>query len=353
MISVFGGLILLGFSTAGFAPRRHIPPLSPEQQMQRIEASFHGMDYLQPVLILICGVVILLACVPLVIGQALGLIAQGGSLVGPTAGLIFGLLACGAGAFGIWRVRRSAPTAPVPAPVTEARDDREARLMAMGAMYIELDNMLDHITALLGDQSTPAERKELIIYHGFGCWDLVADDAAQACRRSLAEGWNITDNASLVERLEWLLREGHQTRFERFVAALDASGGDKEAMRAQLSDAMDADDFDGAFTQAVFWRPHLTAGGILAWDLARYVHVLRHAYNAGYIDEGGCWTFLDRLEAPAARIASWQEFAHSYLAGYEFWSGELDLERREIVGRLLQHPCSPWLHFPWPQTQPQ
>jgi Protein of unknown function (DUF1266) len=229
----------------------------------------------------------------------------------------------------------------------KVRDDREARLMAMGAMYMEADQMLDQITVLLGDRSTPVEQKDLI-KEAYANLDLELDHVASStCQQTLAEWWDITDNASAVETLSWLLQEGHRTRFEHFVAALDANGGDKAAMRAQLGDAVD----DGTFAQVVYWRPRLTASGILAWDLARSIHVLRLSYSVGFVDKNYTWTFLDKLETPAAQIASWQEFAHSYLAGLEFWSGEVDSERREIVGRLLQHPYSPWVYFPWPRLQ--
>ena len=218
-----------------------------------------------------------------------------------------------------------------------ARDDREARLMAMGAMYIELDQMLDQLAALMGGRSTPAARKDLV-KQGFASWDLETERiACPICQQTLAQWWDITDNASLVAKLWWLLQEGHRTEFERFVAALDTSSGNYDLE-------------DGAYAQAVYWRPRLTKSGILGWDLARCIHVLRLSYNAGFIDEGGSWTFLHKLEAPAAQIASWQEFGHSYLAGLEFWSEQEEPHYREIVARLLRHPCSPWVYFPWPES---
>jgi len=228
-----------------------------------------------------------------------------------------------------------------------ARDDREARLMAMGATYIELDQMLDQITARLGDRSTPAVRKDLI-KEAFANWDMESERVAcPLCQQTLARDWDITDNSSAIETLLWLLREGHRTQFEHFVAALDATGGDKAAMRALLGDAVD----DGAYAQALYWRPRLTKSGILAWDLARAIQVMRLSYNAGFFDEDDAWTFLEKLEMPAAQINSWQEFGRSYLAGLEFWSGQMESQYREIVGRLLQHAYSPWAQYPWPQTR--
>jgi uncharacterized protein DUF1266 len=340
---VIFGMVLVAFSAEGFRRRRGIPPLSPEQQSKVA----HRMGYTEPVIVLVFGVPLLLLSVVMAFGQALGLFGQG--LGSPITPMVFGLLLTGWGAFTFWQHSKEDPAAAVPAPATEARDDREARLMAMGAMYRELDQALDWIAARLDDRSTLAERKDLIV-GAFANWDLETDQVpCPHCQQGLARDWNITDNASLVERLGWLLREGHQRRFERFVAALDASGGDKAAIRAQLGEAARIHDFDGTYAQVLYWRPRLTKSGILAWDLARAIQMMRNSYNAGFIDEDGCWAFLDKLEAPAAQIASWQEFAHSYLAGYEFWSGEVDMERREIVGRLLTHPCSPWVHFPWPQ----
>src|SRR5262245_28471019 len=167
--SVLFGLVLAAFSAEGFRQRRGIPPLSPEQQSKVA----HRMGYTEPVIVLVFGVPLLLLSVVMAFGQALGLFGQG--LGSPITPMVFGLLLTGWGAFTFWQHSKEDPTAAVSAPAAQARDDREARLMAMGAMYVELDKMLDHIATLLGDQSTPAERKEFIIYHGFGCWELVAD----------------------------------------------------------------------------------------------------------------------------------------------------------------------------------
>jgi Protein of unknown function (DUF1266) len=57
-----------------------------------------------------------------------------------------------------------------------------------------------------------------------------------------------------------------------------------------------------------------------AWDMARLVHVARHAFHAGFLDESEAWSYI----RPAARetqrhYPSWAEYGRRFARGRTRW----------------------------------
>jgi hypothetical protein len=59
---------------------------------------------------------------------------------------------------------------------------------------------------------------------------------------------------------------------------------------------------------------------LFAWDMARLVHVARHAFHAGFLDESEAWSYI----RPAARetqrhCPSWAEYGRRFARGRTRW----------------------------------
>ncbi|MFJ5802894.1 DUF1266 domain-containing protein [Streptomyces decoyicus] len=95
----------------------------------------------------------------------------------------------------------------------------------------------------------------------------------------------------------------------------------------------------------------------VAWDVGRYVSVVRAGFAAGYADEPGAWQLLGSAVAPVAHTyRSWQQFAEDFVAGRELWmrtaGGEWSGSQEDTVsavrGRLdPTNGESPWQQVPW------
>ncbi|MGW5637477.1 DUF1266 domain-containing protein [Streptomyces sp. NPDC003832] len=145
----------------------------------------------------------------------------------------------------------------------------------------------------------------------------IDDDGA---RRWLAEQWEITSRAELVERLDDLARAGYRER----------------AYRA-------------------------TGISPLAWDAALYVDISRRGFACGLLDEGDTWTALKNIVPSVVRTyASWREYADHYLLGRRVWqdglraTADADFPAPQAEAdahlRALLDPdnrTSPWNQAPW------
>jgi hypothetical protein len=93
--------------------------------------------------------------------------------------------------------------------------------------------------------------------------------------------------------------------------------------------------------------------GILAWDMARYVNLLKMCYIADYLDADRCWTELEKISSLCfENFHDWDNFGRSFLIGRNFWMGkdeDIDEGPSLAVKRLLEHWASPWKYFLWPE----
>jgi Protein of unknown function (DUF1266) len=85
---------------------------------------------------------------------------------------------------------------------------------------------------------------------------------------------------------------------------------------------------------------------LLAWDMARLVHVARSARHARFLDEPEVWTYVLAAGARLARaFRGWDDFGHSFLRGRLAWAGDAKVEG--AVERLLAEPESTWNRRAW------
>ncbi|MGQ4388763.1 DUF1266 domain-containing protein [Streptomyces sp. SAS_270] len=139
-------------------------------------------------------------------------------------------------------------------------------------------------------------------------------------RRWLADQWEITSRAELVDRLDDLARSGYRAGARRRLGV----------------------------------EP-------LAWDAGLYVDISRRGFAAGMLSEADTWTALKNIVPSVVRsYTSWKEYAEHYLLGRMVWRdnlqdrGDPDPPAPQAVSdahlRSLLDPAnrsSPWNMAPW------
>lgn len=170
-------------------------------------------------------------------------------------------------------------------------------------------------------------------------------------RQGMADWWGIEDEASAIQALDWLLREGHRAHWPQMLEALrDPQAGKASGERAAQ--------FAGNLRQAV---PRLIELGLIAnardiermgleaWDYARAAHVARESHHIGYLSEEQAWRYiLAAFEGIKQRYDTWIDFAHACLVGRYAWGG-LGLEHldfNKVVTTMLRYPLSTWNRYP-------
>jgi hypothetical protein len=94
--------------------------------------------------------------------------------------------------------------------------------------------------------------------------------------------------------------------------------------------------------------PSASPRDLLAWDLARLVHVARRGRHARFLSEAEAWEFLLGAGALAGpHFAGWEDFGQCFLNGRSAWAGGPDPRIERAVATLLERPESPWRRNPW------
>lgn len=168
-------------------------------------------------------------------------------------------------------------------------------------------------------------------------------EARQAALRELAasleSGWGITDHASAMSSLAWLLGGGgHHAPYQQVRRALhaqDTAGLDRRHVKVVRQ-----------------WEPQVGEVGGLAFDLARAADIAAQGVALGYLSErqgrqvlGQC-----RQVAREAPFRDWTHYGRSFQAGAAFWNADPVRNRgyASAVDWLLSSDDSPWRRDPWP-----
>lgn len=249
----------------------------------------------------------------------------------------------------------------------KAETPDEIWAMSLGAVYVEENQMLAQLVSFSGEPDEDpgfieANREdiELGVTEGFCRIDMnVAEEDAGACRDMLADMWDVTDKKSALGVVSFLREQGLRREYETLVAILkDGSRSVEESVRLYrggLEGTTRSGLEPGVAANLVrivtITAKNLGAAGILGWDLARLVHLLRMSFIAGHIDDATAWAELATLASFRPEFTHWSGFHQSFLAGRQFWSGARDPGLEECGERLLTHPYSPWVRFPWAGVQ--
>lgn len=245
----------------------------------------------------------------------------------------------------------------------------EKKLMCLGAAFVEENQVLDEVFQVVGSDLEEGKelsedtREQVINEIGEYFFRLDMNYGPQIkgdCIGILEEFWGVKDKKSSHSALENIRTQGHRTKFNVLRSCVSAEGEIdpaalekfKKVFSFDLEESQDVQMGDEDYQKLAHWmqRTHryLKDSGILAWDAARYVHLARLSYIAGYLDDNETWAEILKL-APITEghFANWMEFAQSFLIGRTFWSGSDDPAVKSICERLLGHPASPWQFFDW------
>ncbi len=95
-------------------------------------------------------------------------------------------------------------------------------------------------------------------------------------------------------------------------------------------------------------RAAATERDLLAWDIARLVHVARSARHARFLEESEGWTYVLAAGAQlAGAFRGWDDFARSFLRGRMAWAAASDAKLEGAIERLLAEPASTWNRRAW------
>ncbi|MNJ99860.1 hypothetical protein D3C87_176410 [compost metagenome] len=245
----------------------------------------------------------------------------------------------------------------------------EKKLMSMGAMYIEENQILDALYEIIG--SDLVEGQELEGDVKVQVMDEISDyffrldmnfgsEVRGDCIGILEEMWAVFDKDSALKNLENIRTQGHRTKFNVLKDCVPADGSIdavslekfKQIFLFDFSEGQEIQLKDEDYRKLAQWiqrtQKYVSDSGILAWDVARYIQLVRLCFVAGYFDDNEAWAQILKI-APVAegKFSSWTEFAQSFLIGRTFWAGSESPEAKAICERLLGHPASPWQFFSW------
>ncbi|MEY9973023.1 putative membrane protein, partial [Lysinibacillus sp. RC46] len=138
----------------------------------------------------------------------------------------------------------------------------------------------------------------------------------ETLREVLSSYWDVNNPEEAVETLEWLLTEGHRTKFGQLFMALKAgqSFTEEEVGKSQecFESAQEAMMKKLSFTKSDFER----VDTIAAWDFDRAVNVARWSYIVGYITEEQTWSYITRAaDAGSHAFQSWKDYFISFAFG--------------------------------------
>lgn len=245
----------------------------------------------------------------------------------------------------------------------------EMKMMCLGAAFIEENQVLDELFQVVGSdlidgKTLDADQRQNII-NEIGEYFFRLDmnyspEIKGDCLEILEQFWGVVSSESALKTLEEIRKQGHRTKFNVLKSCLPESGTiDKSSLTKfkqifsfDLEDSQDLRMQDEDYEKLAAWIQrtyvYLKESSILAWDAARYVHLVRLSFIAGYLSDDQCWSEILKL-APLIedRFSSWMEFSQSFLIGRTFWSGQDDPQVKSICERLLGHPASPWQFFDW------
>lgn len=245
----------------------------------------------------------------------------------------------------------------------------EKKMMCLGAVFIEENQVLNEVSQvfeseLSANQELAPEIKDQLlneIGEYFFRLDMnYSSEIKPECIAILEDFWGVIDKNSALKSLENILTQGHRTKFNVLKNTLPGDGSldstslskFKQIFSFDLEDRHELKMSDEDYRKLAQWiqRTHryLKESGILAWDAARYIQLIRLSFIAGYLNDDEAWAEILKL-APLVegRFESWMEFSQSFLIGRTFWSGADDPQVKAVCERLLGSPASPWQFFHW------
>lgn len=231
-------------------------------------------------------------------------------------------------------------------------DEVLQKLMLLGAMYVEENGMLESIHDNIEEDTGDEELKEVLV-QAFCSLDMNMEGVdTEDVLQLLNDAWGISSRMDFIQTLDSLLAGRHQNMFDDLVEKNKAKALSLEEYRnvsefSALYEEMDNATYQSMVKHTLSADPVWAIDGLIGWDWARYVHLLRLGFLAKIIKQDEAWTLLKRLRKPVKeRFKDWQSFGRSFQNGRLFWAGSDDT-MSELVENLKSDPWSPWLKLGW------
>ena len=195
----------------------------------------------------------------------------------------------------------------------------------------------------------------MFTYHHDGCSSLLGQAPTEANieseRAAVSEWWGIDSREDLLAQLEALRTDGgHNQTWKEYVNYQKVGIGLDRVQDITRDIASGA--FGSRMAVVKEYGPKFGERGILAWDLCRYICLVRWGLLLGYVDEHEANSLL----IPVARrlqsnYGSWKQMGDEYLIGRKFWNEETwkegKVEYSRICKLLSTEKNSPWVKMPW------
>lgn len=191
--------------------------------------------------------------------------------------------------------------------------------------------------------------------HDEGCNSLRGDAPTEENndteREALAEWWGIESREELLDQLKALQGDGGFNRTWKEYVKYQTNGMQLDQLLDVASD-ITSGDFSNRMSLVEQYGRKYGDRGILAWDLCRYVCLVRWGFRLGFVSEQEA----NELLLPVAKrlrsnYSSWQQMGEEYLVGRKFWNEEHwkkdEKEYSRIYKMLLTEKNSPWMKIPW------
>ncbi len=179
----------------------------------------------------------------------------------------------------------------------------------------------------------------------------------------LENDWGVTDRASAIDNIIWLISEGHRTSYEESVEELEEIGilelsleeylGIWEAYA--LESEMDFESIRPYFTNIYTAYHQCGEAGVKAWDYCRVMQMCGSYYAAGYFSlEETMEISLAMAQLLRAEYVSWEDMMNSYICGYDYWraedpnvEGNGSYWRHYYYNELKNMEGNPYSTYPW------
>jgi Protein of unknown function (DUF1266) len=255
-------------------------------------------------------------------------------------------------------------TVAIPGNSVVPDDESGISAMLLGAMYNEESGLLAKIEKEY-KKSYDNDELESMLDEAFtylDMWLLESIDAEEV-QWLLHDGWNIDNKNELMMTLDWLMNGMSEKSLEEFKKFDGSFTDNPEAVESfiqkseylyswkKIQKQMTEEEEDtNAFMdmlQGIKNGANESSISLLGWDYARYIHLVRLGFLAGFIEIPEAWQLAKNINPKAQKaFKNFEDFSASYLAWrilWQWWAGAMD----DVCERLLASEVSPWSFYGW------
>lgn len=172
---------------------------------------------------------------------------------------------------------------------------------------------------------------------------------------NLRKWWNVDDRAGLVDKLDWLGRDGHRRRYldnVRYYCLMRRPNVAARREEIRTAAETDPEAIEEMYRLNAVQANHgdIRASSFLAFDAVRAVMLTQAGRVLGWLDETEAWDYLlDVARAVQHTYGSWSDYGADFVRARNYWAGA-DLRDRVTltVAQLQTATPSPW-QLTWSQ----